>query len=198
MAKSVNLTRKYVYEEGFVGFSWTTAFLGPFEPLRRGDLKWFFLYIGLAFVTGGIFTLVFPFVYNKYYTQELIDEGFEPADEKAEMLLEEYGIRFFRSSSVPQNINIVVQSGAVVATPKKGRPHIKHVVNPGKVAIPDKVSEVAKKTYEPVIGIETSALIKRAMLFLEDGEIYNAERYIEQAINQDPENPQVYMGEAHA
>ena len=38
MAKSVNLTRKYVYEEGFVGFSWTTAFLGPFEPLRRGDL----------------------------------------------------------------------------------------------------------------------------------------------------------------
>lgn len=51
----------------------------------------------------------------------------------------------------------------------------------------------SRKTYEPVICIETDALIKRAFLFFEDGEIYNAERYIEQALNQDPENPQVYM-----
>ena len=69
----------------------------------------------------------------------------------------------------------------------------KSAVNLTKAAVPDNVSQEVKKTYEPVIGIETSALIKRAMLFLEDGEIYNAERYIEQAINQDPENPQVYM-----
>lgn len=56
------------------------------------------------------------------------------------------------------------------------------------------VSESVKKnSYEPVIGIATNALIKRAMLFIEDGEIYEAERYIEQALNQDPENPQVYM-----
>ena len=51
----------------------------------------------------------------------------------------------------------------------------------------------SQKSYEPVIGLETDALIKRAFLFIEDGEIYNAERYIEQALNQDPENPQVYM-----
>lgn len=50
-----------------------------------------------------------------------------------------------------------------------------------------------RKSYEPVIGLETDALIKRAFLFLEDGEMYNAERYIEQALNQDLENPQVYM-----
>ncbi len=56
------------------------------------------------------------------------------------------------------------------------------------------VSESVKKnSYEPVIGITTDALIKRVMLFIEDGEIYEAERYIEQALNQDPENPQVYM-----
>ena len=67
----------------------------------------------------------------------------------------------------------------------------KNAVKLNKAAVLD--SEEIKKTYEPVIGIETSALIKRAILFLEDGEIYNAERYIEQAINQDPENPQVYM-----
>ena len=51
----------------------------------------------------------------------------------------------------------------------------------------------SRKIYEPVVGVETDALIKRAFLFLEDGEKYNAERYIEQALNQDPENPQVYM-----
>ena len=51
----------------------------------------------------------------------------------------------------------------------------------------------SRKIYEPVVGVETDALIKRAMLLLEDGEIYEAERYIEQALNQDPENPQVYM-----
>ena len=51
----------------------------------------------------------------------------------------------------------------------------------------------APKTYEPILGIETGALIKRAFLFLEDGEFDNAGRYIEQALNQDPENSQVYM-----
>ena len=51
----------------------------------------------------------------------------------------------------------------------------------------------SRKTYEPVIGIETEALIQRAFLFLEDGEEDEAERYIEQALNQAPENPHVYM-----
>ena len=191
MAKSVNLTREYVYEEGFVGFSWRAAFLGPFEPLIRGDLKWFFISLFAPFPTLGLFTLIFPFIYNKYYTQELIYEGFEPADEKAEMLLEEYGIRFFRSSSTAP-INIMVQASAVVATSDK-RQQQTPPVNHHREALPSSISEETKKTYEPVIGIETTALIKRAFLFLEDGEIYNAERYIEQALNQDPENPQVYM-----
>ena len=31
-----------------------------------------------------------------------------------------------------------------------------------------------RKSYEPVIGLKTDALIKRAFLFLEDGEMYNA------------------------
>ena len=48
-------------------------------------------------------------------------------------------------------------------------------------------------TYEPIIGVETEALIKRAMLFLEDGEFDNAGRYLEQALNQDAENPRVHF-----
>ena len=50
-----------------------------------------------------------------------------------------------------------------------------------------------QKKYEPVVGVETEALIERAFLFLEDGEEYEAERYIEQALNQAPKNPHVYM-----
>ena len=50
-----------------------------------------------------------------------------------------------------------------------------------------------EKTYEPVLGVETEALIKRALLFLEDEEFDNAERYLEQALNQDAENPRVHF-----
>ena len=49
------------------------------------------------------------------------------------------------------------------------------------------------QTYEPVIGLETEALIKRAALFLEDGEFDDAGRYLEQALNQDAENPRVHL-----
>ena len=58
-----------------------------------------------------------------------------------------------------------------------------------------KAQEIAPKSqiYEPIIGVETEALIKRALLFLEDGEFDNAERYLEQALNQDAENPRVYF-----
>lgn len=93
------------------------------------------------------------------------------------MLLEEYGIRFFRSSLATPNVNIVVQTGAVVATSEKRQQHI-NPVNSNQATIPSSISNETKKIYEPVIGIETTALIKCAFLFLEDGEIYNVERYI--------------------
>lgn len=51
-----------------------------------------------------------------------------------------------------------------------------------------------KKTFEPVLGVETDALVKRAFLFLEDEELDEAERYIEQALRQDPENSFAYLG----
>ena len=51
-----------------------------------------------------------------------------------------------------------------------------------------------KKTFEPVLGVETEALVKRAFLFLEDKEFDEAERYIEQALRQDPENSFAYLG----
>ena len=56
------------------------------------------------------------------------------------------------------------------------------------------VNEPAEaQTYEPIIGVETEALIKRALLFLEDKEFENAGRYLEQALNQDAENPRIHF-----
>lgn len=51
-----------------------------------------------------------------------------------------------------------------------------------------------EKTYEPVLGVETEALIKRANIFLEDEDFEEADRYFEQALNQDPENSNAYIG----
>lgn len=49
------------------------------------------------------------------------------------------------------------------------------------------------KDFEPVLGVETPALIKRGKIFLSDDEFDEAERYFEQALRQDPENSQAYL-----
>ena len=53
----------------------------------------------------------------------------------------------------------------------------------------------SQKTYEPIIGLETESLLKRAFLFLEDGQFDDAGRYLNQALNQDAENSRVYLGQ---
>lgn len=50
-----------------------------------------------------------------------------------------------------------------------------------------------EKIYEPVLGVETGALIKHALLYLDERDFDGAGRYITQALNQDPENSQAYM-----
>jgi len=69
------LTRK-----GVVGFSWTTLFFNGFPALFRGDLV-----IGIALIVAGFFTLgisgiIAAFVYNKYYTSKLLENGYQFAD----------------------------------------------------------------------------------------------------------------------
>ena len=67
-----------------IGFSWTTAFLGAFPALIRGDFKWFGIQAGITILAavftyglGGIITaIVFGFIYNKLYVQELVNKGY--------------------------------------------------------------------------------------------------------------------------
>ena len=47
---------------------------------------------------------------------------------------------------------------------------------------------------ETIAGLDTDALVVRAFLFLEDGCFPRAERYLEQALNQDPQNSRAYLG----
>ena len=54
------------------------------------------------------------------------------------------------------------------------------------------------KDFEPVLGVETPALIKRGKIFLSDDDFAEAERYFEQALRQDPENSQAYLGKLMA
>lgn len=64
-----------------VGFSWTTLFFGLFVPLVRGDWKWFIIMLIADIVTCGIANIVFCFIYNKIYINDLLEKGFKPADE---------------------------------------------------------------------------------------------------------------------
>ncbi|WP_347713496.1 SH3 domain-containing protein [uncultured Fretibacterium sp.] len=47
---------------------------------------------------------------------------------------------------------------------------------------------------ETIAGLDTDALVVRAFLFLEDGCFPRADRYLEQALNQDPKNSRAYLG----
>ncbi|MGG5252510.1 DUF2628 domain-containing protein [Neobacillus sp. SM06] len=85
-----------VTKEVKVGFSWTTFFFGFFPALFRGDLKWAAILVVIELVLGS-FTLgigawvsgvVFSFVYNKIYIKELIEKGYQPANEESRRLLE--------------------------------------------------------------------------------------------------------------
>ena len=64
------------------GFSWTTFFFGMFPALFRGDIKWAAIMFLCAWLTFGISWLVFPFIYNKLYIEELKLKGYKLAEYK--------------------------------------------------------------------------------------------------------------------
>jgi hypothetical protein len=63
--------------EAPVGFSWTVFFFNCFPPMFRGDWKWFVIMLTLTFVTFGLSALVFIFIYNKLYIQDLVNAGYK-------------------------------------------------------------------------------------------------------------------------
>ncbi|WP_158654013.1 HrgC protein [Helicobacter cetorum] len=94
MATTISLTKKEnnLNKRAFVGFSWTTLFFGFFVPLFRGDWKWFIIMFIADCVTLWIANLIFIFVYNRIYTINLLEKGYEPADEYSRGILRAKGI----------------------------------------------------------------------------------------------------------
>ena len=76
-----------IVKECKIGFSWTNFFFGAFTPAFRGDWKYCGIMVLCAFFTFGISWLVFPFLYNKLYINDLLKKGYTPASESDRKLL---------------------------------------------------------------------------------------------------------------
>ena len=88
-------------------------------------------------------------------------------------------------------------AAAVCASIDQSTEHAEMVyTSPAPISRP-KPAEAAK-TFEPVLGMETPALIKKAKIFMSDGDFDEAERYLEQALRQDPENSGAYLAKLAA
>lgn len=74
-----------------IGFSWTTFFFGCFPALFRGDWKWMIIQIVCSILTFGLSSLVFCFIYNKLYINDLLNAGYVAADESSKLALSNKG-----------------------------------------------------------------------------------------------------------
>lgn len=61
---------------GFYGFSWTYFFFGFFVPLFRSEIGIAALHFLLSLVTLGLWQIIVSFLYNKQYTNRLIEKSF--------------------------------------------------------------------------------------------------------------------------
>ena len=87
MAKTISLKNETtgILKDGYYGFSWTTFFFGPLPALFRSDfitfIGAFIIYAILNIISlgllGTIAFFVWAFMYNKYYTQSLLKQGFK-------------------------------------------------------------------------------------------------------------------------
>ena len=110
MAVKVKLEKDGFKKDAYVGFSWTTLFLGIWVPSFRLDLKGFLVFLGimlfqtsvllLAIIkflndfrvevipiffflflgTGYIVGFLLAFFYNKIYTKNMLLDGWKPMD----------------------------------------------------------------------------------------------------------------------
>ena len=92
MAQMIVLEKNGIQKKSFVGFSWTTFFFGFFVPLIRGDIKWFLIMLILSFLSFGLAQFILCFLYNKFYTVNLLVKGYSPADEFSRSILKIKGI----------------------------------------------------------------------------------------------------------
>ena len=69
-------SKQGVIKEAPVGFSWTTLFFGAFVALFRGDWMWALMMIVAQFITFGLASILFGFIYNRFYIEGLFKQGY--------------------------------------------------------------------------------------------------------------------------
>lgn len=72
-----------IVKQGFYGYSWTYLFFGFWVPLLRGHYGMagiHFLIAILSYVTLGIPQIILSFMFNKFYTLRLLEDGYIFAD----------------------------------------------------------------------------------------------------------------------
>lgn len=67
-------------KKGLYGYSWTYLFFGWLVPIFRGEIGIGVLHLVISFFSCGISQIIFSFLYNKQFTQRLIEKGFRFAD----------------------------------------------------------------------------------------------------------------------
>ncbi len=92
--KSVKLVNPHTEEYTIapIGFSTIMLFFWGTAPLYRGEFGFFWKYILLSLITGGIYPIIQAFIYNKNYIQRRINQGWLPATEKDQNLSMSQGI----------------------------------------------------------------------------------------------------------
>lgn len=90
MATAVQLQHPQsgVSKTGLYGFSWTSFFFGGFPALLRGDVGIGLGMLVIGFIAGllgvgfgwFIVNLIWAFIYNKIYTNKLLESGYKLAD----------------------------------------------------------------------------------------------------------------------
>lgn len=91
MAQQIMLKKDNLIKKSYVGFSWTVFFFGFFVPLFRGDWKWLLIMLILTLLSFGIASIILAFVYNKFYTCNLLEKGWRPVDEYSRTVLQYKG-----------------------------------------------------------------------------------------------------------
>lgn len=92
MAKVIVLEKDGIQKKGFIGFSWTMFFFGVFVPLFRGDFKWIIITLILSILSFGLAQFILCFLYNKFYTLSLLEQGYKPANDFSKNLLNIKGL----------------------------------------------------------------------------------------------------------
>lgn len=86
--------RTGILKKGFYGFSWTTLFFPGFPCFFRGDIVTGLLVILANLLTSGIAGIIWAFIYNKWYTRKLVEQGYQFAGSPQEnqIAMERLGI----------------------------------------------------------------------------------------------------------